>query len=49
MFLTAIPNGKAGDEFLAGRDPSHVPILDVNTEEQPGGALGVFTVEAVDD
>ena len=49
MFLTAIPNRRAGDKFLAGRGLVKFRILDVdtdaNTEQNPAGLSGVFTVE----
>jgi hypothetical protein len=48
MFLTAIPNWKVGDEFLAGSDLRKFRILDVNSEQVPDGAHGVLTVEPVD-
>ena len=45
MFVTAIPNWKTGDEFLAGSDLVKFRIVDVDTEQSPGDAHGVFTVE----
>lgn len=48
MFVTAIPSWKPGDEFLAGSDLPKFRILDVDTEQTPGDAHGIFTVEAVE-
>jgi hypothetical protein len=48
MFVTAIPIWKAGDEFLAGPELVKFRILDVDIEQTPGDAHGVFTVEAVE-
>jgi hypothetical protein len=47
MFVTAIPSWNVGDEFLAGSDLVKFRILDVDTEQTPGGAHGAFTVETV--
>jgi hypothetical protein len=47
MFLTAIPNWKVGDEFLAGRHLEKFRIVGVNTEDPPGRAHGIFVVEPV--
>jgi hypothetical protein len=48
MFITAIPNWKVGDEFLGGSDLQKFRILEVDSEQVPDGADGVFTVEAVE-
>lgn len=48
-YLTAIPSWKPGDEFLAGSKLVKFRILDVDTEQTPGDAHGVFTVETVED
>ena len=47
MFVTAIPNGRPGDEFLAGSELRKFRILGVDSAEAPNGADGLFTVEAV--
>ena len=47
MFVTAIPSWKPGEEFLAGSALVKFRILDVDTEQTPGDAHGVFTVQAV--
>jgi len=49
MFVTAIPSWKVGDEFLAGSALVKFRILEVDTEQTPGDADGVFTVEGVED
>ena len=49
MFVTATPNWKPGDEFLAGSELVKFRILDVDTEQTPGDADGVVTVWAVDE
>jgi hypothetical protein len=41
--------GRPGDTFLAGSDLREFRVLDVNTDDVPAEASGVFTVEAVDE
>lgn len=49
MLVTAIPTWQAGDTFLAGSELVKFRILDVDTEDPPPKANGVFTVEAVEE
>jgi hypothetical protein len=47
MFVTAIPNWKPGDEFLAGSALRKFRVVDVSDEEPPPEANGVLTVDRV--
>ena len=47
MFLTAIPNWKVGDEFLAGSHLEKFRIVGVDTEQEPDGASGILTVQVI--
>jgi hypothetical protein len=48
VFVTTMSSWRPGDEFLAGSTLQKFRILDVDSEQQPDGADGVFTVELVD-
>ena len=45
-FLTALPNCKAGDEFLAGTDLVKYRILWVADDDPPEGFAAIFVVAA---
>jgi hypothetical protein len=48
VFNTAIPNRRAGDEFLAGSDLRTFKVVAVSGDDPPPECSGVLVVEAVD-